>query len=79
MSEQPKVPQDVADTVGFVLGEHLEISLGLAKAILSARSVFRTPSLPESPPTPTGCYEASFGWVHVRPGCCCPRRTTARK
>jgi hypothetical protein len=20
-----------------------------------------------------GCYEASFGWVHVRPGCRCPR------
>lgn len=22
---------------------------------------------------PGGCYEASFGWVHVRPGCRCPR------
>ena len=20
-----------------------------------------------------GCYEASWGWVHVRPGCRCPR------
>jgi hypothetical protein len=24
-------------------------------------------------PRPTGaCYEASFGWVHVKPGCHCP-------
>lgn len=35
-------------------------------------------SWPTSPPTappaiPGGCYEASFGWVHVRPGCRCPR------
>lgn len=22
---------------------------------------------------PSGCYEASFGWVHVKPGCHCPR------
>lgn len=21
----------------------------------------------------SGCYEASWGWVHVRPGCRCPR------
>lgn len=25
------------------------------------------------PATPTGCYEASWGWVHVKPGCHCPR------
>lgn len=23
---------------------------------------------------PGGCYEASFGWVHVKPGCHCTRR-----
>lgn len=22
---------------------------------------------------PEGCYEASWGWVHVRPSCRCPR------
>ena len=25
------------------------------------------------PEIPAGCYEASFGMVHVRPGCRCPR------
>jgi hypothetical protein len=24
------------------------------------------------PEIPPGCYEASFGWVHVKPGCRCP-------
>jgi hypothetical protein len=31
---------------------------------------FRAPSTPSD-----GCYEASFGWVHVRPACRCPSRT----
>jgi hypothetical protein len=29
---------------------------------------------PWSPPSiPSGCYEASFGWVHVQPACRCAR------
>jgi hypothetical protein len=35
-------------------------------------SAFRRPYMP--PEIPAGCYEASFGRVHVRPGCRCPRR-----
>lgn len=27
----------------------------------------------DGPRTSAGCYVASFGWVHVRPGCRCPR------
>lgn len=28
---------------------------------------------PDPPAPPRACYEASWGWVHVRPGCRCPR------
>lgn len=34
-------------------------------------SPFRTPPAPSG-----GCYEASFGWVHVKPDCRCSRRAT---
>jgi len=36
-----------------------------------ADSAFRRPWTP--PAIPSGCYAASWGWVHVRPGCRCPR------
>jgi hypothetical protein len=39
-------------------------------------SAFRLPWTP--PEIPPGCYEASFGWVHVRPGCRCPLRRDRR-
>lgn len=29
--------------------------------------------LPSPTAIPGRCYEASFGWVHVKPGCHCPR------
>ncbi|MFD7016114.1 DUF6221 family protein [Streptomyces sp. NPDC059928] len=32
----------------------------------------RPPANAERPHSP-GCYEASWGWVHVKPGCHCPR------
>ena len=72
MSQQPKVPQDVTDTMEFVLSEHLRIELGLLTATLNAGSLFRN-SQPKTSPTPGGCYEASWGWVHVKPDCHCQR------
>ena len=32
-----------------------------------------TPPPPAPPTIPGACYEASWGWVHVKPGCHCPR------
>lgn len=71
MSEQPQARRDVVDAMGFVFGEYLRIELSLLKGSLDAGSVFRN-SQPKPPPS-GGCYQASFGRVHVRPGCHCPR------
>lgn len=31
------------------------------------------------PPLPTGCYDASFGRIHVQPHCRCPKVKGKRK
>ncbi|MFE2407063.1 hypothetical protein ACFXDE_01830 [Kitasatospora sp. NPDC059408] len=41
-----------------------------------ADSVFRVSCRP--PEISAACYEASFGWVHVKPGCRCPHDRSAR-
>jgi hypothetical protein len=70
VSKRPEAPQGAVDAMGFVLGDHLRIELGLLTAALDAGSLFRN-SQPKTPPALGGCYEASFGWAHVRPGCRC--------
>lgn len=74
MSEQPRVPQDVIDALELVFSAHIDVELSLLKARLANGSPFRDlQRATRAPGIPGGCYEASFGWVHVRPGCHCPR------
>ena len=53
-----------------------ETACAHAAFVEQLRAMEKTPLLkPFRRPAPTnsGCYEASWGWVHVRPGCRCPR------
>lgn len=44
-----------------------------AEAAPSLRSMLWGPNRRPNPPVSLGgCYEAPFGWVHVKPGCHCP-------
>lgn len=57
-----------------VLRMHAVWDPKFAKATPSLRSMLWGPNRRPSPPAiPGGCYEASWGWVHVKPGCHCPR------
>lgn len=43
-----------------------------AEAAANLRRMLWGPNRRPSPSAiPGGCYEASFGWVHVKPGCRC--------
>lgn len=37
------------------------------------RALWGPDRIPTPPAIPGSCYEAPWGWVHVRPGCHCPR------
>jgi hypothetical protein len=66
VAEQPVVPAEVAETVGLVLRRWADIEV----AQIPKRYLFNQHRSPEpSGSASAGCYEASFGWVHVRPGC----------
>lgn len=74
MSGYPEPPEDLAENVAAVLAA-LVRALG---ADLMERSKRPSPFRDRlrntrEPHRPAGCYEASFGWVHVKPGCTCPR------
>jgi hypothetical protein len=59
------VPAEVLDGLRRGLLRVIDIELSrLPKSLL-----FNAHRQPAS--EPSGCYEASFGWVHVRPGCRC--------
>ena len=74
-SEPPRVPQDVIDALELVFRAHIDVELSLLKTRLAAGSPFRDLQRATRTSTPSdGCYEASWGWVHVRPGCRCPRQ-----
>lgn len=42
-----------------------------AEAAANFRLLWNLDRRPSPPAIPSGCYEASFGWVHVKPGCRC--------
>lgn len=60
--------EEVEALLGEIAGEQQRPAEWLAAAIAQARQVI-SPSSP-MPPKQV-CYAASFGWVHVRPGCRC--------
>lgn len=63
------------DALPGVLAQMLERPSPFASVPIRAYDLV-DPSPPEpwdGPRTVSGCYEASFGWVHFRPGCRCPR------
>ena len=68
MSGQPQVPQDVIDALEVVFRAHVDVELSLLKARLDAGSPFRDLHRATRAPAEYGaCYEASWGWVHVKP------------
>jgi hypothetical protein len=74
VTEQPRVQQDVIDALELVFRAHIDVELSLLKARHAAGSPFRDLQRATRTPMPFGgCYQASWGWVHVRPGCRCPR------
>jgi hypothetical protein len=66
---EPKVPAEVIETVALILRRQLDIEIGLLG--LGTPSPF-SDRAPERQPSP-GCYPASWGMVHSRPSCRCPR------
>ncbi|MBM9509970.1 hypothetical protein [Actinacidiphila acididurans] len=70
--DAPAVPEDLADVIAMTLTRR-----AAAYAMLPPWSPFRSPiwaPTPTAAVTPGACYEASFGRVHVKPGCRCERR-----
>ena len=65
-AEIPIPPAEVAETVLAVLAQHARMEASL----VPERSPFRTTAPVPVPPLGR-CYEASWGWVHVKPGCRC--------
>lgn len=74
MSEYPKPPEDLAENVAAVLAMLVRVLGADLMEKLKRPSPFRDGLRNAGDPQrPAGCYEASFGWVHVKPGCTCPR------
>lgn len=55
-------------------GQH-ETACAHAAFVEQLRAMQKTPPAERfrRPATTGGCYQASFGWVHVKPGCHCTR------
>jgi hypothetical protein len=60
------VPADVPDMIRRSLLRMIDIELSL----IPDHSLYFDGPKP-APQVSPGCYEASFGWVHVRPACRC--------
>ena len=57
-----------------VIRAHAYLDRLFAEAAPPLRNMLWNPTRRPAPPAiPDGCYEASFGWVHVKPGCRCSR------
>lgn len=67
VEREPKVPAEVIDALYWAGRRMLDIEL----AMVGAPSPFRDRA-PARKPSP-GCYTASWGMVHSRPSCRCPR------
>lgn len=73
MNEYPEPPEDVADRSAHILTYDLPIPALRPVDAAELRRMLWGPNRRQDPPTlPTGCYEASWGWVHVKPDCRCP-------
>ena len=74
MSEHPEPPEDLADRSAYILAYDLPIPARQPVDAAELRRMLWGPGRrPDPPAIPGGCYEASWGWVHVKPGCRCPR------
>lgn len=64
-----------ADALHGMVAEMLERWSPFASAPIRAYDLVAPPAPPpwDGPRTSAGCYAASWGWVHVRPGCRCVR------
>lgn len=74
MTDAPEVPEDLTDVVAAVLARYVSAYA----TVLPPWSPFRSPiptTTPLAPAIPGACYNASFGRVHVKPGCRCGRMT----
>jgi hypothetical protein len=66
---EPRVPEEVIDGLRRGLLRMIDIEAGRLASL-------PRPYLCQQGPAPepsTGCRRASFGWVHIRPGCRCVR------